>query len=93
MGLRDRVGRLERDARGQGVEIPQRGGTVARFPPSAPHDAYVNLMERLGAGGGAPPEHPLLAAARNSSDPEWSGSIFATDQGEAWTGPVEDLSE
>jgi hypothetical protein len=33
----------------------------------------------------------LLEAARNSSDPEWSGSLFATD-GDL-TALIEDLSQ
>jgi len=35
MGLRGRLKRLERDARKEMVEIPQRDGTVKRFPRSA----------------------------------------------------------
>jgi hypothetical protein len=30
--------------------IPQRDGTVRRFPASASREAYVNLFDRLGAG-------------------------------------------
>ena len=55
-------------------------------------DAYMNLFDRLGAGEDAPPEHPLIAAARNSSEPEWSQSFYAIND-EGWTDPVEDLSE
>ena len=91
MGLRDRLERLSKRAEGNAVSIPQPGGTVRRFPESALKDAYLNVCARMGAGGDAPPEHPLLEAARNSTDPKWSGSIFATD-GDA-TEPVEDLSE
>jgi hypothetical protein len=55
-------------------------------------EAFVNLVNRIGAGEDAPPEHPLVAAARNPSDPEWSQSFFAaTDEG--FTDPIEDLSE
>jgi hypothetical protein len=50
-------------------------------------------MDRLGAGEDAPPEHPLIEAARNSSDTEWSRSFFATEGAEEWTKPVPDLSE
>jgi len=32
-----------------------------------------------------------IEAVRNSDDPEWSGSFFATD--ENVTAPIEDLSE
>jgi hypothetical protein len=90
--VRGWIKRLERDARGEMLEIPQQDGTVKRFPRSAGMEAFANLMERMGAGEDAPPEHPLLAAARSSSSPEWSESVYATE-GEAWTEPVEDLSE
>jgi hypothetical protein len=74
------------------IEIPQKDGTVRRFPQSAGMEAFMNLMDRLGAGEDAPPEHPLIAAARNSSEPEWSESFYAAG-GAGWTGPIEDLSE
>lgn len=84
--------RLEREAWGEMVEIPQRDGTVARFPQSALAEAYANHMARLGAGEDAPPEHPLLVAARNSSDSRWLPSVYVEDPAE-WVRPVEDLSE
>ena len=93
MGLRDKLRRLEREARGELIEIRQRDGTVARFPASAGLEAFKTHMARLGAGEDAPPEHPLVEAARNSSDPEWFNSFFATDDPEEWTKPIEDLSE
>jgi hypothetical protein len=92
MGLRGWVKRLERDARGYTIEIPQKDGTVRRFPQSAGVEAFANLMDRMGAGGDAPPEHPLLAAARTSSAPEWAESVYAVDDPDAWTAPIEDLS-
>jgi hypothetical protein len=92
MGLRDRMKRAEKAAEEEMIEIPQQAGTVARFPWSAGMDAYMNLFDRLGAGEDAPPEHPLIAAARNSSEPEWSQSFYAIND-EGWTDPVEDLSE
>ncbi len=73
------------------VAIPQQDGTLAKFPQSAATDAYVNVMDRLGAGDEAPPEHPLLEAARNSSDPWWRSSVYAV--GEEITAPIPDLSE
>lgn len=91
MGLRDKLKRLERARRKEMISIPQRDGTIARFPQSDVKDAYKNLMDRLGAGADAPEEHPLLTAARNSSDPAWSGSTYSVDEG--WTDHVEDLSE
>ncbi len=93
MGLRSWVKRLERDAREEMIEIPQKDGTVARFPQSAARDAFINLMDRMGAGENAPPEHPLIAAARNSSDPKWANSIYAVEDPAAHVAPIEDLSE
>ncbi len=93
MGLRGFVRRLERLSEGKVIVIPQRDGTVARFPQSAARDAFINLMDRLGAGEDAPPEHPLIAAARNSSEPEWANSIYAIEDPAAHVAPVEDLSE
>ena len=52
----------------------------------------MNLMAHLGAGEDASPEHTLIEAARNSSEPKCSGSFYATND-EGWTAPVEDLSE
>jgi hypothetical protein len=74
------------------IEIPQKDGTVARFPQSAGMDAFMNMMDRLGAGEEAPPEHPLIEAARNSSERKFSASFSAAND-EGWTEPVEDLSE
>jgi hypothetical protein len=90
--LRGRLRNLAREAEGQMITIPQKDGPVARFPPGAGEEALVNLMDRLGAGEDAPPEHPLVAAARNSSEPEWSRSFYATNS-EGWTDLIEDLSE
>ena len=53
--------------------------------------ALSNLTQRLDGSEGAPPEHPLMEAARNSSEQKWSGCFFATD--EDVTTPIEDLSE
>ena len=93
MGLRGWIKRLERDAREEMIEIPQQDGTVKRFPQSAGMDAYMNFMDRLGAGENAPPEHPLIAAARNSSEPKWVHSFYAVNDPEAHVAPVEDLSD
>jgi hypothetical protein len=93
MGLRGWLKRLERAAEEEMIVIPQRDGTVRKFPAQEGMEAYMNLMERLGAGEDAPPEHPLIAAARNSTDPEWSQSFYAVNDPEEWVQPVEDLSE
>lgn len=93
MSFRDRLRRFERAAEEEMIVIPQQDGTVKRFPEPAGMDAYLNLMDRLGAGEDAPPEHPLIEAARNSSDREWSESFFAVGDPEEWVQPIEDLSE
>jgi hypothetical protein len=93
MGLRGWIKRLEREAEEEMIVIPQKDGTVRRFPQSAGIDAYMNFMDRLGAGEDAPPEHPLIAAARNSGESKWSNSFYAVNDPEQWVEPVEDLSE
>jgi hypothetical protein len=74
------------------IVIAQRGGTVKRFQSEAYKEAFMIRMDRLGAGEDAPPEYPLMEAARNSSDLEWSGSFFGSDDPEEWIKPVPDLS-
>jgi hypothetical protein len=85
--------RLEQAAKREEIVIPQKDGTVRRFPKSASREAFDNLVDRMGAGDEAPPEHPLLAAARNSSDPEWVESVYAASHPEELVKPVSDLSE
>jgi hypothetical protein len=91
--VRGWIKRLERDSREEMIEIPQRDGTVARFPLSAAKDAFMNACERLEAGEDAPPEHPMTVAARNSSNPAWSRSFYAAGEPDEWTKPIEDISE
>ena len=93
MGIRGRLRKVESATQEEMIVIPQRDGTVARFPAEEGMEAYMNLMDRLGAGQDAPPEHPLIAAARNSSEPEWSRSFYAMNDPDEWVQPVEDLSE
>jgi hypothetical protein len=88
-----RLKRLERAARGEMIEIAQKDGTVARFPQSAGVEAFTNWFDRLGAGENAPPEHPMLVAVRNSSDPYWHYSVYAGNDPEAHTKPIPYLSE
>jgi hypothetical protein len=80
MGLRDKLRRLEREARGEMVEIPRHGGTVEKFPASAGMDALLALIDGC--------DHPLAQAARNSPAPEWSRSFYSSFPME----DVEDLS-
>jgi hypothetical protein len=94
MGLRGWVKKLEHAARGEMVDVPQRDGTVKRFTLAEAQDAYLNMMDRLGAGEDAPPEHPFLTAVRNSSEPvPLFLSAYAHGDPEDWTAPVPDLSE
>ena len=90
MGLRDRLRRLEREAEGEMVFVPQKDVTVRRFPQSALQESFVTNMQRL--RGEDVPHHPLAVAAAQSPDPGWSRSLYSA----AWTetvAPVEDLSE
>lgn len=93
MGLRETLRRLRREAREEYIEIPQRGGTVKKFPKSAGMEAYINFMDRMGAGEDAPPEHPMITAIRNSSDPEWQKTFFYVNDPDELTKEVEDLSQ
>lgn len=91
MALRDRLQRLERAAAGPTVSIPQADGIVKRFPERELGPAFVDALDRaLGRADPGAPEHPLCAAARNSSDPRWRESVYVSE----WTEePIEDLSE
>jgi hypothetical protein len=92
--MRSWIKRLEREAREEFIEIPQKDGTVKRFSQSAAIEAYMNVPDRLGAGADAPPEHPMLEAIRNASKPEpWHATYQAGVDPEEWFKPVPDLSE
>jgi hypothetical protein len=91
--LKGRIRRLEEELTGEMITIPQRDGTLRRFPPDAGEDALLNFIDRIGAGEDAPPEHPLMEAARNSSDPKWAGSVFVASDPDEWVKPIPDLSE
>ncbi len=77
--------------------IPQRDGPPARFPREAYAQAFVNAMDRLKGGPNIPPRHPLLDAARNSSDYSWREVFFAdidvVDHEGDVIDEIEDLSE
>ncbi len=81
MGLRGKLKRLEREARGEMLEVPQQGGTLERFPRSAAPEALLALIDGR--------DHPLAQAARNSPAPEWSRSFYSSSP----MGEVEDLSK
>jgi hypothetical protein len=90
VGLRGRIKRLERDARGETIEIPQPDGSVERFPQSDLAPAFLDAFDRaVGRSDPDEPWHPLCAAALNSSDPNWRDSFYACE----WAEPPCDLSE
>jgi hypothetical protein len=90
LALRDQLRRLQKRVGGGTVAIPQRDGTVRRFPQSALQDSFLTNMKRL-RGEDVPP-HPLGVAAAQSSDPEWSRSMYSAGWVEIVT-PPENLSE
>ena len=90
VGLKDRLRRLEKEAEGEMVFVPQKDGKVKRFPQSALQEAFITNMRRL--RGEDVPHHPLGVSAAESPDPEWSRSLYSAE----WTAivaPAEDLSE
>jgi transcriptional regulator with XRE-family HTH domain len=62
MGLRGRLKRLEHDARKEMVEIPQRDGTVKRFPRSARMEAFLYLVD-VAVGNAPTTEEPKIFGA------------------------------
>jgi hypothetical protein len=91
--FRGRVRRLERAADEGMIVIPQKDGTVRRFPQSAAKDAFLNLADRMGAGEYAPPEHPMIEAVRNTSDPVWAKTFYVCEDPDEWVKPIKNLSE
>ena len=90
MGLRGWIKRLELDARGEMVAIKQPDGSVERFPESELAPAYLDALDRaVGWSDPDEPWHALCAAARNSPDPAWRDSLYASERADS----VEDLSE
>jgi hypothetical protein len=53
VGIRGRLRKVESAAEEKMIVIPQRDGTVRRFPAEEGMKAYMNLMNRLGAGAPA----------------------------------------
>ncbi len=66
--LRSRLRRLERAAEKELIHIPQLDRPPKKFPRSAYEEAFLCAMARLEGGEDAPPRHPLLEGAANSSD-------------------------
>lgn len=69
MRFRDKLKRLEREAREEFIEIEQPDGSVKRFPAREGIEALLALIDGR--------DHPLAIAARRSPDPEWSRSFFS----------------
>ncbi len=94
MAFRDRLRRLRRASRDDMVAIPQRDGTVKRFPKSALREAFLEDVDRtLGRVGSEVPTHPLLVALHNSDDPMRTGGWFMSGGDPPDLEAVEDLSE
>jgi hypothetical protein len=68
LGLRGRLRRIEREARGEMIEVLQPDGTVKRFPASDCADALLALTNGR--------DHPLAEAVRNSPDPDWQKTFY-----------------
>jgi hypothetical protein len=90
---RGHLRRLERLAEEEVIIVPQRDGTVRRFPRETGEEALINLMDRPGAGKDAPPEHPMIETVRNSSEPAWGGALWDANDPDEWVKPIEDCSE
>jgi hypothetical protein len=95
MGLRGRLKRLERDARKEMVEIPQRDGTVKRFPQSALMEAFLYLVDVACGDASATEEPKIFGALRNAREPaqKWMGSFYFDPAEAPAVEPVPDLSE
>ncbi len=96
MGLSGRLKRLERDARKEMIEIPQRDGTVKRFPRSALMGAFLYLVD-VEVGRVTSTEEPeIFEALRSAREPaeNWMGTFYFDPAGiPACTEPVPDLYE
>jgi len=93
LGLKDKLRRLERASKEDLISIPQTDGTVKRFSRSAYKEAFLNAVDRLGAGEDAPAPHPLLEAAANSSDPRWRNGFFSVIDFDGSVEWIPDLSD
>jgi hypothetical protein len=95
MELRGRLKRLERDARKEMVEIPQRDGMVKRFPRSALMEAFLYLVDVACGEASATDEPQIFGALRNAREPaqKWMGTFYFDPAEVPATEPVPDLSE
>jgi hypothetical protein len=92
MALRNWLRRLEKSAHGETYVISQKDGPPKIFPKSEYQAAWENAWRQMSAGEDAPPMHPMITAALNSSDPEWRRYFLFCDDLD-WTEPIEDTSE
>ena len=95
MGLRARLQRLEREGRKELVEIPQRDGTIQRFPSKALWEAFLYLAD-VAVVGSSPSEEPeIFGALRNAREPaqKWMGTFYFDPTDISASEPVPDLSE
>jgi hypothetical protein len=97
VGIWDQLQKLEQEAEGRMLVIPQGDGTVKKFPSGAGIDACTNFMERLGAGEDAPP--PSTRSLRQSEElqrPEVAALVLrrggSLRVGKASTRPLRTLS-
>ena len=98
MGIRDEIRALKRQAEISSIVIPQKDGTVAKFPKSALADAFLVNLQRMTDEDIDP--HPLSVAIENSTDPDrYSGTFFDSEMrvvgedDEPLDSAVEDLAE
>ncbi len=95
MGLRGRLKRLEREARKEMVEIPQRDGTLKSFPRGALMEAFLYLLD-VECGDALPTEEPeIFGALRNAREPaqKWMGTFYFDPADNPPAEPMPDLSE
>src|SRR3712207_6174575 len=95
MGLRGRLKRMERDARKELIEIPQRDGTIKRFPQSALMGAFLYLVEVAVRGASLHEEPEIFGALRNAREPaqKWMGTFYFDPAQIPAAEPVPDLCE
>ena len=95
MGLKGRLTRLERDARKELIEIPQRDGTVRRFPRSASMEAFLYLVDAAVGRSPRTEEPEIFGALRNAREPaqKWMGTFYFDPADIPAAEPVPDLSE
>lgn len=73
MGLRGWIKRLEREAREEFFEIPQRDGTVKKFPGSDFMECFIHECARWRRhydGEDPGPAHPIVEALRGAAEGE-----------------------